>query len=101
MAGSPEGTSESHLSNSEIFGAGRALRKDSSEPHHFTEGKLRGQRMCSRSHSAALTGWLSGLGFIPQSKGSPVRAHRRGDQSAFLTHIDVSLSLFLPPFPFL
>ena len=27
------------------------------------------------------------------------RAHTRGNRSMFLSHIDVSLSLFLPPFP--
>ena len=31
--------------------------------------------------------------------GSPVRARARGSQSMLLSHINVSLPLFLPPFP--
>ena len=59
--------------------------------------------------------WLSGLSASLQTKGSlvrfPVRAHAwvagqvsswgrvRGNQSTYLLHIDVSLSLFLPSSP--
>ena len=59
--------------------------------------------------------WLSGLSVGLQTKGfpvqSPVRAHAwvagqvpgrehvRGHQLMFLSHIDVSLPLFLPSFP--
>ena len=59
--------------------------------------------------------WLSRWGVGLQTKGSPVqfpvRAHAwvagqvptwgrvRGSQMTFLLHIDVSLPLFLPPFP--
>ena len=59
--------------------------------------------------------WLSGLNVIPQTKRSlvrfPVRAHAwvagqvpgwghvRGNQSMFLSHIDISLPLFLSPSP--
>ena len=60
-------------------------------------------------------GWLSWLGSISQSKGSPVSfpirahawvvgsvvvgVHTRGNLSMFLSHINVSLPFFLPPFP--
>ena len=32
---------------------------------------------------------------------SPIRVHMRGNWSIFLSHMDDSLPLFLPPFPFL
>ena len=60
---------------------------------------------------------LNCLGVIPQSERSPVKfrtghapglrvwflvgVHTRGNQLMFLSHIDVSLPLFLPLFPFL
>ena len=30
---------------------------------------------------------------------APVRVRERGNQSVFISHIDVSLPVFLPPFP--
>ena len=63
----------------------------------------------------ALTVWLSWLGIIHEAKGrqfsswsghmpglwvqSPVGAGTRGNPSMFLSHIDASFPLFLPPFP--
>ena len=49
----------------------------------------------------AVAGWLGWLGIIPRTKAvpvqSPVAAGTGGDQSMFLSHIDVSLSLSLSP----
>ena len=72
------------------------------------------QNSAVKKHKWALT-HVAQLGVVPQTTGSPAQfpvrympglqakypagAHRRGNQSMFLSHIDVPLPLFLPPIP--